>query len=69
MKTDGYISSVTLQRVEDFFSRDITHLITLQNDDDDKENKAIHAKAHHHKSALGSPIRLKGRYVSHNIES
>ncbi len=55
------------QRVDDFFSKDITHFITVH-DVDDKENKekegtrggsAIAAPG----GLLGSPIRLRGRYV------
>ncbi|KAI0702947.1 Dfp1/Him1, central region-domain-containing protein [Cerioporus squamosus] len=43
-------------QVEDFFSKDITHFITLH-DVDEKENKEKDGKG----SALGSPIRLRGR--------
>ncbi|TFK94614.1 hypothetical protein K466DRAFT_560990 [Polyporus arcularius HHB13444] len=42
--------------VHDFFSKDVTHFITLH-DVDEKENKEKEAKG----SALGSPIRLRGR--------
>ncbi|RPD63918.1 hypothetical protein L227DRAFT_650888 [Lentinus tigrinus ALCF2SS1-6] len=56
-------------RIEDFFSKDISHFITLH-DVDDKENKERDTKEHDAKEndakgapggALGSPFRLRGR--------
>ncbi|KAL6310492.1 Dfp1/Him1, central region-domain-containing protein [Sparassis latifolia] len=45
-------------RVDDFFSRDITHLITFQPEESNKENVT---QTINPTSLLGSPIRLKGR--------
>ena len=60
-----------VQRIDDFFSKEITHFITLH-DVDDKENKekeparagsASAAAAATGGGLLASPIKLRGRYV------
>lgn len=48
-------------RVDDFFSKDITHLVTLQTEDADKENST---KPEQPGLSLGSPIRLRGRMAN-----
>ena len=53
---------VCVQRVEDFFSNQITHLITVH-DVDDKENKEKSNGAAAGGGQLLSPIKLRGRYV------
>ena len=50
-----------MQRIEDFFSKDVTHFITLH-DVDDKENKEKERKG-----PLGSPFKLKGRCVLDSV--
>ncbi|OJT10762.1 Hsk1-interacting molecule 1 [Trametes pubescens] len=52
-------------RIEDFFSKDITHFITLH-DVDDKENaeKDTAKGAAQPSGLLGSPIRLRGRAMA-----
>ncbi|CCM00409.1 uncharacterized protein FIBRA_02439 [Fibroporia radiculosa] len=53
--------SHTGARVEDFFSKDITHLITLEAEDADKENVSRPSQSANPGGLLGSPIRLRGR--------
>ena len=51
-----------MQRIEDFFSKEVTHFITLHEPDaNDKENKEKGEKAL--PDGLGSPIKLRARCV------
>ncbi|OCH93116.1 hypothetical protein OBBRIDRAFT_772163 [Obba rivulosa] len=54
-------------RVDDFFSRDVTHLITLRVEDPTKDNKENNPRTSaliDPAALLGSPVRLKGRIAN-----
>ncbi|KAL4248458.1 DNA Replication Regulatory Kinase Subunit [Abortiporus biennis] len=68
--TDGVTSLGA--RVDDFFSKDVTHFITLQSEEtfaNNKENSKSHPTASTSTALLRSPIKLKGKATKDALPS